>query len=156
MGPLKHTIMAIHTLMLLTKLTDGFVYCPSWEYQPEKGGPCIPCSDCPKHQIVRETCSGTRDTVCGPFTEFKLFPKEKSELLSRLDDHTQSYKDAINSDNNVGVSESGSWQTITIVMICVLSVTGVLFMILVVITWHLCRRHNKDALITQTDQGNVI
>ena len=50
-------------------------------------------------------------------------------------------------------SNSGSWQTVTVVMICVLSVTGVLFMVLVAVTWHICRRQNKEALVAHPDQG---
>ena len=156
METLKQTTISALTFMLLTKLAGGFVYCPEWEYQPAEGQPCVPCSECPENEIVRETCSGTRDTVCGPFTEFRLFPKMDSLPLNGAEDYGKGDTDGVNKDNGVGVAEPGSWQTITIVMICVLSVTGVLFVVLVAVTWHLCRRQNKEMLLTQTDQGKVI
>ena len=142
--------------MTLTKIVTGFVYCPSWEYKPVKGEPCVPCSKCPENQIVRETCWGSRDTVCGPFTEFKPFSKGETMLLRGGDNRKQSDKNDVSKNDNVDVAESGSWKTITIVMICVLSVAGVLFIVLVAVTWHICRRQNKEALITQTDQGNFV
>ena len=154
MKPLKQTTVSTLTFVMITKMAAAFVYCPPWEYQPEEGKPCVPCSQCPKNQIVRETCSGTRDTVCGPFTEFKLFPaKGDAMFLNALENHSNIVQNDIAENNDTGAAEAGSWQTVTIVMICVLSVTGVLFIILVAITWHLCRRQNKEALLSSADPG---
>ena len=48
-------------------------YCdPSFYFDPEEDE-CVPCSQCPDNQIIRQPCGRTQDTVCGPFYEFKLF-----------------------------------------------------------------------------------
>ena len=146
MKPLKQTTISTLTFVMITRMATAFVYCP-------EGESCRPCSQCPENQIVRETCAGTRDTVCGPFTEFKLFPaKGHAMLRDGLENRSNKAYD-ISKDSDVDGAESESWQTVTIVMVCVLAVTGVLFVVLVVITCHLCRRQNKEALLSQTDPG---
>ena len=146
MKPLKQTTISTITFMMITKMATAFVYCP-------EGESCRPCSQCPENQIVRETCSGTRDTVCGPFTEFKLFPARGNAMLRAGIENNSDNLHGVRQDSDVDVDDSESWQTVTIVMVCVLSVTGVLFVVLVVITCHLCRRQNKESLLSQTDPG---
>ena len=145
MKPFKQSTTSTITFMIITKMAAAFVYCP-------EGEACRPCSQCPENQIVRETCSGTRDTVCGPFTEFKLFPARGNAMLRAGLENNSEILHGDRKDSDVSI-KSDSWQTVTIVMVCVLSVTGLLFVVLVVITCHLCRRQNKELLLSQTDPG---
>lgn len=52
--------------------------CPGGTFLPIDEVTCRPCSLCPENQVVRETCSGRRDTLCGPFKEFQMFQAYQS------------------------------------------------------------------------------
>jgi len=64
-----------------------YIVCPDGQFAPAGDGACRPCSTCPMNEVVKEMCSGDRDTVCGPFVEFKMFSfrqdvKQRTKLVS--------------------------------------------------------------------------
>jgi len=45
------------------------------------GMQCLPCSTCPKNQIVRRPCLRLSDTICGPLYDFEFFNNPHQQLV---------------------------------------------------------------------------
>ncbi|XP_060555930.1 uncharacterized protein LOC132716636 [Ruditapes philippinarum] len=143
--------------LLLVLGTGSFVacnemmYCPEGKYQPEDGAPCIECSRCPDNQIVRETCWQRRDTVCGTFTEFQPFHRENDLDIANNDNSANDLNHVTHKDAN----PTSSWQTASIAMIVLLSVTTVICAVLIGTVCYRCRRDNKDGLMIYVDKDST-
>ncbi|XP_045175074.2 uncharacterized protein LOC123536183 [Mercenaria mercenaria] len=130
-------------------LCNDVQYCPEGKFQPVEGGPCKECSRCPENQIVRETCWQQRDTVCGTFTDFQLFHRENDLDILHVD------SEANNLNKERDAYATSSWQTASIAMIVLLSVTTVICAVLIGTVCYRCRRDSKDGLMIYVDKDSA-
>ncbi|KAL3843188.1 hypothetical protein ACJMK2_021138 [Sinanodonta woodiana] len=138
----------------LLPLLECFADCPIGSYTEKSTGYCIRCSKCVDNQIVREQCTRTKDTVCGPFKEFNTFVQS-----DKLNGHTYSQKaltviqrlkarnssTGVYSENN-DVLKAGDyvWYHVTIVLIALLCFTCIVIGVLVIVACRTYRRNRGD------------
>lgn len=135
-------------------LSNEIIYCPEGKFQPTEGGPCVDCSRCPDNQIVRETCWQRRDTVCGTFTEFQPFHRENDlDMLQNVNSvktlNAVTHKEA-------GANVTSSWQTASLIMIVLLSITTVVCAVLIGTVCYRCKRDKKDGLMIYVEKGRYL
>ena len=127
----------ISTLLFGDCKGDPRVPCSLSQYFDSKSNLCTACSSCDKdNEVIKQICSGDRDTVCGPFYEFSVFLQNQENL-------SNSSEESINRNLYANLGED-TWYILTLVLIGCLCVTSVLLVVLVIIAVLMYRRRTSQ------------
>ncbi|XP_052819646.1 uncharacterized protein LOC128245503 [Mya arenaria] len=124
---------------------DRYSMCPTGLFIPEGESTCRPCSGCPDNEVVKETCLGHRDTVCGPFVEFKAF-------------NFQVHNDKTTTHPTPSRTDSGTEDTLytlSIVLMALLAITSAVCVSMAALICYRRRRDRKELLMEQAGKDAV-
>ena len=111
---------------------------------------CVECSECPANQVPLRACWKTQDTLCGTLGEFEFRQPQRKPIISS--DDLQPETDVTNQhpvlhQTTVEVVEEVSgdrWFTITMVLVGILVVMCILGVVLLFITYYVCKKTKRD------------
>lgn len=118
--------------------------CNTGQYFDEKSNSCIKCSSCRDNEVVRRTCGGISDTVCGPFYEFKSFLKNNNKHFEQPMSVSKELRTDVKED---------TWYIVTLVMIGCLCISSVILVVLVVVLVSIYRKRVKKREFSTSEEG---
>lgn len=90
MAPTEWIIVCVIISVQTVLSSDQQLKCKrNFEFYNDDLGKCLECSPCGENEVIRTPCSGDKDTLCGPFFEFRKFHQSPYINLVPLKNSTQ-------------------------------------------------------------------
>jgi len=70
-----YSLMSVFLVLMSSVHGIDDQMCPDGMFLPVDDVLCHPCSSCASNLVIKEVCSGSHDTVCGPLRDF-IFQQE--------------------------------------------------------------------------------
>ena len=141
----------IFTIGFITALLLGNCYSEDWcrlgQFLHVASNSCTDCSLCEDNEIIKQTCSGTRDTVCEPFYEFY-------EFLQNKDEDSSASIETVRHDYHADQKED-IWYILTLVLIGCLCISSLLLAVLVVLAIWMYRRRRSGKTLWKSHEGII-
>ncbi|KAK3611618.1 hypothetical protein CHS0354_018312 [Potamilus streckersoni] len=122
--------------------------CSEGEFYDTDAMVCTMCSECPENLIVLRVCSDRLNTFCGPFPNFKFKSSMDSGtytvLKSDREEEEEEMTPKTTKASQMEHLQSGTWYTISLVLLGILSVLFLFLTFFVVVTCYICKHRRQD------------
>lgn len=133
---------------ILLKSCRGLRYqCGPNQFFDTESYSCKDCSSCKDSEIIRQTCTYSSDTVCGPFYEFSEFLKNLRPYIS-----PERSTEPVTRELHADLKED-TWYSLTLVLIGCLCVSSIVLVVLIITAVLMYRKRMREKQLWNSNEG---